>query len=197
MARQARGNLPEGTYHITTRSAGPIAMFVDGTDRMDFLDRLAKAAAKFGWSCRAFCLMTTHYHLLLDVPANTLQAGMQRLNGGYAQEFNRQHRRSGHLHGDRYNAEPVETERHLLAAFRYVVRNPVVAGLCASPADWLWSSYRGTAGLDGRFAFVDDAPIRAYFSRDTEKASRLLRDFSELPLRGLSPVRGPGPTKKR
>jgi REP element-mobilizing transposase RayT len=184
-------------YHVTTRSAGPIAMFIDGTDRMDFLDRLAKAAIKFGWSCRAFCLMTTHYHLLLYVPTNTLQPGMQRLNGEYAQEFNRQHGRSGHLHGDRYSAAPVETERHLLAAFRYVVRNPVRAGLCASPADWLWSSYRGTAGMDVGFPFVDDAPIRAYFSRDTEKALRLLRDFSEVPLRGLSPVRGHAPTKKR
>jgi REP element-mobilizing transposase RayT len=162
------------------RSAGPIAMFVDTTDRMDFLGRLARTIRRFSWSCRAFCLMTTHYHLLVEVEANRLQPGMHRLNGQYAQEFNRQHGRSGHLRGDRYRATPVETERHLLAAFRYIVRNPVRAGLCESPADWRWSSYRGTAGLDSRFAFVDDMPIRAYFGGDNAKALQLLRDFSEV-----------------
>jgi REP element-mobilizing transposase RayT len=162
------------------RSAGPIAMFADTADRMDFLGRLANAIRRFEWSCRSFCLMTTHYHLLLEVGTNRLQPGMHRLNGQYAQEFNRQHGRSGHLHGDRYSATPVESERHLLASFRYIVRNPVRAGLCESPADWPWSSYRGTAGLDGGFAFVDDTPIRDYFGGGDEEALRRLRDFSEV-----------------
>ena len=125
--------------------------------------------------------MPTHYHLLVHVPANNLQAGMHRLNGQYAQNFNRQHRRSGHLHGDRYHAEPVLTDGHMLYAFRYIARNPVERGLCASPADWLWGSYRGTAGLDGRFAFVDDASIREYFGGDDDEALRLLRNFVEMP----------------
>lgn len=123
--------------------------------------------------------MPTHYHLLLGVAANSLQAGMHRLNGQYAQNFNRRHGRSGHLHGDRYHAEAVLTDGHMLYAFRYIARNPVEAGLCEGPADWLWSSYRGTAGLDGRFAFVDDAGTRDYFGGDSEVALRLLRNFVE------------------
>jgi REP element-mobilizing transposase RayT len=180
VARQPRGDVPAGIYHVTVRSAGPIAMFVDTTDRMDFCGRLSRTKHMYEWRCIAFCLMTTHYHLLVEVGTNALQPAMHRLNGQYAQEFNRAHARSGHLRGDRYSADPVATESHLLAAFRYIVRNPVRAGICRRPGDWPWSSYRGTAGFDPYFAFVDDALIRDYFGGATEKALQLLRDFAEV-----------------
>jgi putative transposase len=180
MARRPRGDIPDGTYHVTTRTAGPVALFHDDLDRYDFCHRLAKTVRRLHWSCRAFCLMPTHYHLLIEVPANSLQVGMHRLNGQYAQNFNRQHRRSGHLHGDRYHAEPVLSDGHMLYAFRYIARNPVEDGLCATPVDWPWSSYRGSAGLDGRFAFVDDAAIRDYFGGNSDQALRLLRNFVEM-----------------
>jgi len=181
VSRQARGDVPAGTYHVTMRSAGPIAMFVDDFDRMDFCGRLARVIVRFAWTCRSFCLMTTHYHLLVDVAFNRLQPGMHRLNGQYAQEFNRKHGRSGHLRGDRYTATPVESDGHMLYAFRYIARNPVEGGLCASPGDWPWSSYRGCVGLDPGFAFVDNGLIRAYFGGDDEDALRLLRNFVETP----------------
>jgi len=154
-------------------------MFVDDTDRYDFCSRVARATEMFAWRCRAFCLMGTHYHLLLDVEDNVLQAGMHRINGQYAQEFNKRHGRSGHLRGDRYRIAPVATESHLLRAFRYIVRNPVRAGLCASPADWRWSSYRGTADLEVGFPFVADAAMRECFGRSREAAIRELRAFCE------------------
>lgn len=179
MARMARGHVPAGTYHVTTRTAGPVPLSLDDLDRRAFCRLLSKMIARFDWRCPAFCLMPTHYHLLIDVAENNLQAGMHQLNGQYAQNFNRRHRRSGHLHGARYHAEPVLTDGHMLYAFRYIARNPLEAELCDSPADWLWSSYRGTAGLDGRFAFVDDAVIRDYFGGDSEEALRLLRNFVE------------------
>jgi REP element-mobilizing transposase RayT len=155
-------------------------MFIDADDRLDFLRRLAVTGKRFAWVCRAFCLMTTHYHLLVEAGDDRLQPGMHRLNGQYAQQFNRKYGRKGHLRGDRYTPTPVETESHLIAAFRYIVRNPVRAGLTQSPSEWPWSSYRGTAGLDGRFAFVRDEPIRAYFGGETEEALRRLRDFCEV-----------------
>jgi REP-associated tyrosine transposase len=179
VSRQPRGDLPEGAYHVTLRSAGPVEMFVDNVDRADFCRRLSRVVRRLGWRCLSFCLMTTHYHLLLHVPANRLQPGMHELNGQYAQQFNERHGRSGHLCGDRYHAEPVLSDGHLLRSFRYIARNPVKAGLCESPADWLWSSYRGTAGLDGQFAFVDDTPVRNYFGGDTDEAIRQLRGFVE------------------
>jgi len=179
MPRQPRGDVPAGIYHVTMRSAGPVAMFVDDVDYRDFCGRLARVIRRFRWTCHSFCLMPTHYHLLLRVPDNALQPGMHRLNGQYAQQFNGRHGRSGHLCGDRYHPEPVLTDGHMLAAFRYIARNPVKSGLCTNPVEWLWSSYRGTAGLDGKFAFVDDEALLAYFGGSSSEASRQLRDFVE------------------
>jgi REP element-mobilizing transposase RayT len=177
MARRARGDLPAGTYHVTLRSAGPIPMYLDDYDRMLFCLILAAVIKKHGWTCRAFCLMTTHYHLLLEVEHNALQRGMQSLNGPYAQRFNVRHKRSGHLRGDRYSAIPVESDGHMLYALRYIARNPVEAGLCNRPSDWRWGSYRGCAELDAGFAFVDSSHLRAYFGENRHEATRLLRAF--------------------
>jgi putative transposase len=177
MARRARGDIPAGTYHVTMRSAGPIPMFLDDYDRTFFCILLARAIKRHQWTCRAFCLMTTHYHLLLDVQDNALQPGMHNLNGPYAQRFNARHKRSGHLRGDRYYAIPVESDGHMLALLRYLARNPVEAGLCEHPSDWRWSSYRGCAEIDGGFAFVNSLPLRAYFGEDRRTATKLLRSF--------------------
>jgi putative transposase len=159
------------------RSAGPIPMFLDDFDRTLFCIMLARAIKKHNWICRAFCLMTTHYHLLLDVQDNALQPGMHNLNGPYNQRFNARHKRSGHLRGDRYYAIRVESDGHMLQLLRYIARNPVEAGLCEYPSDWPWSSYRGCAELDGGFAFVDSSLLRAYFGSDRRLATRLVRDF--------------------
>lgn len=152
-------------------------MFLDDIDRTWFCNRLARIVREHSWICHAFCLMVTHYHLVVEVQANALQRGMQRLNGPYAQWFNWSHGRSGHLGGARYYSGSVTAEGHELQLLRYLARNPVAAGLCKEPSDWLWGSYRGCAGLDSGFPFVDPSRLRAHFSTDNEKACRLLRDF--------------------
>lgn len=156
-----------------------MSMFVDDRDRTWFCNRLGRIVRELGWTCHAFCLMTTHYHLLVGVEHNMLQRGMQRLNGPYAQWFNARHGRTGHLRGDRYYAGAVTTDGHFLQAQRYQARNPVEAGLCEEPADWIWGSYRGCAGIAIGFDFVDSSWIRDYFGADRESATRMLRAFVE------------------
>jgi REP element-mobilizing transposase RayT len=175
----ARGDLPAGIYHVTTRGAGPIPIFDDDEDRTWFCMQLTRSIAKLNWICHAFCLMTTHYHLLLEVPANSLQVGMRALNGGYAKRFNVRHGRNGHLFGRRYYCGEVESDGHLLQLLRYISRNPVRAGLASSPADWYWSSYRGCSGLDTEFPFVDSTRLRECFGADERRARELLRVFVE------------------
>jgi len=155
-----RGDVPAGIYHVNTRGAGPAPIFLDDDDRTMFCAQLVRAIVRMDWICRAFCFMTTHYHLLLDVPANTLQPGMRRLNGCYARAFNVRHGRNGHLFGERYHDVLVESEEQMLQTVRYIVRNPVEARLCAGPADWYWSSYRGCVGIDDEFPFVDSSMFR-------------------------------------
>jgi putative transposase len=177
VSRHARGHLVAGVYHVTTRSAGPSAVFTDGDERTRFCNLVGQTTRRLGWKCWAFCVMPTHFHLLLDVPENTLQPGMQRINWGYARWFNAQRGRSGHLFGERYYCVRVETDVHMLILLRYLARNPVSAGLCERPSDWFWSSYRGAIGLDAGFPFVDAAPLRAYFGPNAERATALIRQY--------------------
>ena len=87
----------------------------------------------------AYCLMGTHYHLVLDVEGKTLPEAMRWLNGVYARRFNKRHERRGHLLGARYNTWFIRDERHYTATIRYVLDNPVRAGLCERPEEWPWS----------------------------------------------------------
>jgi putative transposase len=90
--------------------------------------------------------MSNHYHLLVRTPQPNLARGMRDLNGIYAQAFNRRYSRVGHLFQGRYRAVLVESDEHLLTALAYVVRNPVRAGMCASPREWRWSSQAAALG---------------------------------------------------
>lgn len=110
-----------------------------------FLDVLASVRARFHWACHAYCLMSNHYHLLIETRESTLAQGMRQLNGAFTQRSNRHHGRVGHVFQGRYKAILVQKESHLLELARYVVLNPVRAGMVRSAKDWPWSSYRATA----------------------------------------------------
>jgi hypothetical protein len=124
--------------------------------------------------------MTTHYHLLVGVEQDALQPGMHALNGPYAQAFNLRHGRNGHLRGSPYGARLVGDDDDFLGVVRYIALNPVRGGLCARPADWIWSSYRGTAGYESRgFPFVTNELILGCLNDYEARAKRLLRLFVE------------------
>jgi len=150
MARPLRLEFAGALYHVTARGNERRAIFLGNldTDRTVFLDALAQTAERFNWVCHAYCLMTNHYHLLIETPDANLSKGMRQLNGVYTQHVNRSHRRVGHLFQGRYKGILVEKEAYLLGLARYVVLNPVRAGVVAAPEDWGWSSYRATAGFE-------------------------------------------------
>jgi putative transposase len=142
--RQPRQELPEGVFHVTTRGVNKEPIVADDEDRRAFVRLLRDTARRFDWRCHAYCLMTTHYHLLVGSSREELSRGLGRLNGFYAQGFNKRHGRRGHLFGDRFSAFVVEGEEYLEAACRYILLNPVRAGLCAAADEWPWSgSYFG------------------------------------------------------
>jgi len=145
MARPLRIEYPGAVYHVTARGNARAAVFLDDDDRRRFLALLAETAERERWTCHAYCLMGNHYHLLLETASANLGRGMRQLNGVYTQRFNRAHQRVGHVFQGRYKAILVEKQAYLLELCRYVVLNPVRAGMVAKPGDWLWSSYRRTA----------------------------------------------------
>jgi REP element-mobilizing transposase RayT len=91
--------------------------------------------------------MDNHYHLLIQTPDGNLSKGMRQLNGVYTQISNRRHRRVGHLFQGRFKAILVDGDAYLLELARYVVLNPVRAGMVKRPEHWAWSSYRASQGL--------------------------------------------------
>lgn len=164
MARPLRLDIPGALYHITARGNARQPIYRDDHDRETFLSLVGVTCERYGWDVHAYCLMSNHYHLLLslhETPAGQLVRGMQHLNSGSAQQFNRRHRRAGHLYQGRYHAVLVQRERHLIELTRYVVLNPVRAGLVTDAVEWLWSSYRATIGL---------APIPAWLCVETVTA---------------------------
>jgi putative transposase len=139
MSRRPRSALSDGFFHVTSRATGGLDLFRDDVDRSAFIQLLGSTALALMWACHAYCLMSTHYHLLLETTQGDLSKGMHRLNGIYAQGFNRRHARKGHLFEERFSSYVIETDEHFEAACRYVLENPVRAALCDHAAQWPWS----------------------------------------------------------
>jgi REP-associated tyrosine transposase len=154
MARPLRLEFAGALYHVTTRGNNKARIFLDRDDHERFLAILGRVVPRYEWICHAYCLMGNHYHVLVETPRPSLCDGMRQLNGLYAQGFNQGHGRVGHLYQGRYKAVLVEKEAHLLALASYIVCNPIRARLCTRPEDWLYSSYRATAGFDPVPAFL-------------------------------------------
>ena len=146
MPRRARADLPSGIYHVTNRGIDDAPIYLDDIDRKTFLTLLGRVVAGHDWTCHAFCLMTTHYHLIVETDQPNLSQGMRRLNGGYAHSFNERHGRRGHLFGGRYSVYVIDREDHFEKSCVYVLENPVRAGLCERPSDWPWSGCPAFSG---------------------------------------------------
>jgi REP element-mobilizing transposase RayT len=146
VARILRSTLPDGYFHVSARGVYGAHVFRSSSDRRLFLRLLRSCETRHRWICHAFCLMTTHYHLVIETEHAALSAGMQRLNSRYAAAFNLRHGRFGHVFAERFSARAIDDEAYLHDACSYVVLNPVKAGLCDRVEDWPWSYSR--FGLD-------------------------------------------------
>ncbi len=177
MARPLRIEFAGALYHITARGNAGQDIFLDARDSERFLALLDEVATRLRWRCYAYCLMTNHYHLVVETPAPNLAHGMRQLNGRHTQAFNHRHERDGHLFQGRYKAILVDREPYLKEVCRYVVLNPVRAGLAPDARAWRWSSYRATlaAGQSGQ------ARARARAAQDWLAVHDLLALFAEAP----------------
>jgi len=172
MARPLRIELEGGLYHVTSRGDRREAIYEDDEDRRKFLNILSDVTGQMRWLCYGYCLMDNHYHLLIETPEGNLAKGMRQLNGIYSQASNRRHGRCGHLFQGRYKSIMADAEAHLLELSRYVVLNPVRAGMAADPSDWPWSSYNATAGKAKAPDWLAVARLLAHFAKQPAAARR-------------------------
>ena len=146
MARKLRIEYPGAVYHVMNRGDRREAVFKDDQDGEGFLKALAQVCEKAHWQVHAYCLMRTHFHLVLETPQPTLVAGMKWLLGTYTSRCNRRHRQFGHLFSGRYRALVVDGSGngYLKTVCDYVHLNPVRAGQLepGQPLEaFRWSSY--------------------------------------------------------
>jgi len=146
MARKLRVEYPGAIYHVMNRGDRREPIFWDDSDRQQFLTTLGEACAKTGWQVHALCLMSNHFHLVLETPRANLVAGMKWFLGTYTGRFNRRHKLFGHLFSGRYKALVVDGSGsgYLKTVCDYVHLNPVRARLLR-PAqalrEYRWSSW--------------------------------------------------------
>jgi len=146
MARPLRIEFEGALYHVMARGNARGEVFLDDDDREAFVENLGRVCGRFDWRVWAWCLMGNHYHFLVETLRPTLAKGMREVNGVYTQRFNRRHGRVGHVLQGRYKAVLVQKDTHLLELSRYVVLNPVKAGITETAGDWQSSSYRAVMG---------------------------------------------------
>lgn len=177
MARPLRIEYAGALYHVTSRGNRQMNIYENDGDRVLFVEVLISVVAQFKWNCHAYCLMSNHYHLLIETPEGNLCSGMRQLNQVYTQRYNRAHRSVGHMFQGRFKAILVEKESHLLEVCRYVVLNPIRAGMVAHPRQWRWSSYQPTAGLRKSPAWLRTQWVLAQFGKRLKSAQRAYRQF--------------------
>jgi len=188
MARPLRIEFPGALYHVTTRGNARRAIFKSDSDRWRFLETLDDTTERHHWLVHAYCLMPNHYHLLVETPEGNLSAGMRRLNGVYTQKFNHRNQQIGHLFQGRFKAILVDKESYFLELCRYVVLNPVRAGLVDVPEDFAWSSYRALLGLAPSPECLVKETVLGYFGREGRRAREAYRRFVRQGMGMKSPL---------
>lgn len=177
MARSIRIEFSGALYHVTSRGDRRESIYEDDQDRERFLEIMEQVIKDSNWICHAYCLMTNHYHLVIETPDGNLSKGMRQLNGVYTQASNRCHQRIGHLFQGRYKAILVDADAYLQELTRYVVLNPVRAGMVDNPGAWYWSSYRAMIGEAAAPAWLATDGLLAQFSDKREEAIRRYIQF--------------------
>ncbi|MCX7162323.1 MAG: transposase [Rhodocyclales bacterium] len=180
MARPLRIELSGGLYHVTSRGDRREDIFFSEGDRRTWLDIFGQVCERFNWVCHAYCQMTNHYHIVVETPEGNLSQGMRQLNGVYTQSVNRTHGRVGHVFQGRFTGILVEKDAYLLELSRYVVLNPVRAGMVADSRDWRWSSYRATLGEEAVPKWLETDWVLGQFAADREQAIHRYVDFVRM-----------------
>ena len=179
MARPLRIEFAGALYHVTSRGNQRQNIFLGEADRLMWLEIFGSVCKRFNWFCHGWCQMSNHYHIVVETVEGNLSAGMRQLNGVYTQKLNRKHQRVGHVYQGRYKAIIVEKEPYLIELSRYVVLNPVKAGLVTGPGDWKWSSYRAITGDVEVPEWLAVDWILSAFNKNREKAIAGYIDFVE------------------
>lgn len=151
MPRTARKASLSNIYHVMMRGVNRQAIFENDGDRLHFMSVLKECKEISGFRLHAFCLMPNHLHFLIEPAGEPLDLVFRRIGIRYAVWYNRKHQRAGHLFQDRFRSENVENDLYYMTVLRYILQNPMKAGLEPRLGTYRWSSYpayaKGTGSI--------------------------------------------------
>lgn len=158
MSRPLRIEYPDAWYHIMNRGRRKENIFADESDYLSMLKLLEESTIVWGAKIAAYCLMSNHYHLLIQTPRANLSRVLRHIDGVYTQRFNRRHKAIGQLFAGRYKSILIDADTYLLQLVRYIHRNPVRAGIVTKLDDYPYSSHR---------AYISASPKSDWLSKDS------------------------------
>ena len=177
MARPLRIEFAGALYHVTSRGDRQENIYESDDDRDNFLLILAEVCQQYNWSIHSYCLMSNHYHLLVETPDGNLSKGMRQLNGVYTQKYNRTNNKVGHVFQGRFKGILVDGDSYLMELARYIVLNPVRAQMVRAAKDWQWSSYRATVGTVVCPEWLDREWLLSSFAKRQSSAINRFKKF--------------------
>jgi len=157
MTRPLRIQYPDAWYHVMNRGRNKVQIFCSREDYTAFIELLKDVSAMWKVRIAAYCLMSNHYHLLVQTPEANLSRCMRHINGLYTQYFNRIYKSDGQLFRGRYKSIVIDRDSYLLELARYIHRNPLHAGVVKRLEDYSWSSHRAyiSRGNEGNWLHKD------------------------------------------
>ena len=177
MARPLRIQFPDAWYHVMNRGKRGEIIFTDKGDCYAFIDLLKDCVEMWNIRVAAYCLMGTHYHVLLQTPDANLSRCMRHINGVYTQYFNRTHGLDGHLFRGRYKSILVDSDAYLLELLRYIHRNPIDAGMVDHLASYQWSSHKGYLSRSEKWNWLHKNYVLKIFSNNKTEALKGYKSF--------------------
>jgi REP element-mobilizing transposase RayT len=177
MARPLRIDFDGAWHHVMNRGRQRENIFRDAQDYKAFTDLLKSTSEMFRVNVAAYCLMSNHYHLLLQSSEGNLARTMRHLGGVYTQWFNRRHGLDGQLFKGRYKAILVGEDEYLQGLVRYIHHNPLKAGLVKDLNAYPWSSHLGYLRRGDTWKWLHTETLLSQFSDDPAKARAEYRRF--------------------
>ena len=187
MARKPRIHFPDAVYHVILRGNAGHPVFFDDADRYRYYLLIQEVTVKFGCRVHAFCCMTNHIHIVLQVGTIPLSRIMQNLTLRYTTWINNKYRRTGHVFQGRFKAILLDADSYLLELVRYIHLNPVRAGIVSDPSDYPWIGHHAYLGKQ-ELPWLTSEWVLSHFSSDISQSRN---GYNEFVLSGMDEVRRP------
>ena len=177
MSRPLRIQYPDAWYHVMNRGRRAEAIFLEKKDYVSFIDLLKESVDLWNVRISAFCLLSNHYHLLIQTPDANLSRCMRHIDGVYTQRFNRSHHVDGQLFRGRYKSILIDADSYLLELIRYIHRNPIDSGIVKDLEKYPWSSHQGYVSDAKKWDWLYKDFVLSKFSADKSLRRKSYREF--------------------